>query len=79
VRAQQLTAIGAGLLRLTDGVERHTSTGSPRQVIVEMTEGVLLAAPIAPQMHLALLASSGCDREQLDYELGRRRSATGTR
>ncbi|HEX6077508.1 MAG TPA: roadblock/LC7 domain-containing protein [Micromonosporaceae bacterium] len=71
IRAQQLAAIGSGLLSLADGTGRCMSTGPTRQVIVEMNEGVLLATPIAPQMHLALLATSECDREQLGYELRR--------
>lgn len=71
IRAQQLAAVGAGLLSLADGAGRYLSTGTTRQVVVEMREGVLLAAPIAPQMHLALLATSGCDREVLGYELRR--------
>lgn len=71
VRAEQLAAIGAGLLSLADGSSRCTSSGQTRQVIVEMTEGVLLTAPIAPELHLALLATSECSREQLGYELRR--------
>jgi hypothetical protein len=71
VRAEQLAAIGAGLLSLADGTGRSLSAGQTRQVIVEMTEGVLLTAPIAPEMHLALLATSECSREQLGYELRR--------
>jgi hypothetical protein len=70
-RAEQLAAVGAGLLSLADGIGRCMSTGTTRQVIVEMREGVLLAAPIAPQAHLALLATSECDRELLGYELRR--------
>ncbi|MGH3713648.1 MAG: roadblock/LC7 domain-containing protein [Micromonosporaceae bacterium] len=70
-RAEQLAAIGAGLLSLADGTARCMSAGAPRQVIVEMHEGVLLTAPVAPQLHLALLATSGCSREQLGYELRR--------
>ncbi|MGH3739155.1 MAG: roadblock/LC7 domain-containing protein [Micromonosporaceae bacterium] len=71
VRAEQLAAIGAGLLSLADGTARCMSAGLTRQVIVEMKEGVLLSAPIAPQLHLALLATSECSREQLGYELRR--------
>lgn len=70
-RAQQLAAIGSGLLGLASGTGQSMSTGATHQVIVEMTEGVLLATPIAPQIHLALLATSECDREQLGYELRR--------
>ncbi|MGH3656322.1 MAG: roadblock/LC7 domain-containing protein [Micromonosporaceae bacterium] len=68
-RAEQLAAIGAGLLSLADGASRCTSSGQTRQVVVEMTEGVLLTVPIAPQLHLSLLATSECSREQLGYEL----------
>lgn len=71
VRAQQLAAIGSGLLSLADGAARCLSTGVTRQIIVELNEGVLLATPIAPHMHLALLATGECNREQLGYELRR--------
>ena len=70
-RAEQLAAIGAGLLSLADGAGRSIDTGNTRQVIIEMAEGVLLAAPIAPHLHLALLATKECNREQLGYELYR--------
>lgn len=69
VRAEQLASIGAGLLSLADGAGRCMSSGATHQVVVEMAEGVLLAAPMAGQLQLVLLATQGCDREQLGYEL----------
>jgi uncharacterized protein len=69
-RADQLAGIGSGLLSMGEGAGRSMDHGPTQQVIVEMAEGVLLAAPVGPQICLTLLAVSQCDREQLGYELG---------
>ena len=69
-RADQLAGIGSGLLSMGEGAGRAMNHGPTQQVIVEMAEGVLLAAPVGPQICLTLLAVSRCDREQLGYELG---------
>jgi hypothetical protein len=45
------------------------NTGSPRQAIVEMYGGLLLAAPVAPRVVLSLLAAYDSDRERLGFEL----------
>lgn len=68
-RAEQLASIGAGLLSLADGAGRSMSSGATHQVVVEMAEGVLMAAPMADQLQLVLLATRECDREQLGYEI----------
>ncbi|MGH3663845.1 MAG: roadblock/LC7 domain-containing protein [Micromonosporaceae bacterium] len=72
-RAEQLASIGVGLLGLADGASRCMwdggGQGGARQVVVEMSEGVLLAAPMADQLQLILLATVECNREQLGYEI----------
>ncbi|WP_415645093.1 roadblock/LC7 domain-containing protein [Stackebrandtia soli] len=69
-RALQLASIGAGLLSIGDGAGQVMQTGVANQIIVEMAEGLLLAAPVGPQICLSLLAVSQCGREQLGYEIG---------
>jgi uncharacterized protein len=68
-RAEQLATIGAGLLSIADGAGIMMNTGTPRHVIVEMYGGLLLAAPVAAQVVLSLLASADADREKLGFEL----------
>ncbi len=69
-RAEQLAGIGAGLLSIADGAGQVIDAGSPCQVIVEMSEGVLMGTPVAAQVSLTVLAVSDCDREKLGYEVG---------
>ncbi len=70
MRAEQLAGIGAGLLSIAHGTGRCMATGSPTQVVVEMSEGVLLATPVAAEVSLTVLAAATCDREKLGYEIG---------
>lgn len=69
-RALQLASIGAGILSISDGAGQVMDYGPANQVICEMAEGLLLAAPVGPQICLSLLAVSECSREQLGYEIG---------
>ncbi len=69
VRADQLAGIGAGLLSIADGAGRTMETGVAYQVVVEMSEGIVLATPVAPRVGLTLLATADCDRERLGYEI----------
>lgn len=69
-RALQLASIGAGMLSIADGADTAMNTGATNQVMVEMAEGLMLAAPVGPQICLSLLAVSECSREQLGYEIG---------
>lgn len=68
-RAEQLATIGAGLLSIADGAGLMMRAGAPRHAIVEMYEGLLLAAPVAPRVVLSLLATQHSDRERLGFEL----------
>lgn len=69
-RALQLASIGSGLLSMGDGAGQAMDIGTANQAMVEMAEGLLLAAPVGPQICLSLLAVSQCSREQLGYEIG---------
>ncbi|QSB05740.1 roadblock/LC7 domain-containing protein [Natronoglycomyces albus] len=69
-RAQQLAGIGSGLLSMGEGAGRAMQNGPAQQVVVEMAEGVLMAAPVGQEICLTLLAVTQCDREQLGYEVG---------
>lgn len=69
-RAEQLATIGAGLLSIADGAGQMMSTGGPRHVLVEMHDGLLLSAPIAPRVGLTVLATSDAERERLGFEVG---------
>ncbi|HIV59352.1 MAG TPA: roadblock/LC7 domain-containing protein [Candidatus Stackebrandtia faecavium] len=69
-RALQLASIGSGLLSIGDGAGQAMDTGPANQIMVEMAEGLLLTAPVGPQICLSLLAVAECGREQLGYEIG---------
>jgi predicted regulator of Ras-like GTPase activity (Roadblock/LC7/MglB family) len=43
--------------------------GAPRQAVVEMAAGVLMATPVSAELSLTVLAVSDCDREQLGFEV----------
>lgn len=68
-RAEQLATMGAGLLSIADGAGKMMSTGSPRHVIVEMFDGLLLSAPVGPRVGLSVLATSDTERERLGFEV----------
>jgi predicted regulator of Ras-like GTPase activity (Roadblock/LC7/MglB family) len=68
-RAEQLASVGAGLLSIADGAGRCMDAGAPRQAVVEMAAGVLMATPVSAELSLTVLAVSDCDREQLGFEV----------
>lgn len=65
-----MASIGAGMLSIADGAGSVMNTGPTNQIMVEMAEGLMLSAPVGPQICLSLLAVSECSREQLGYEIG---------
>ncbi|MGA8113713.1 MAG: roadblock/LC7 domain-containing protein [Actinocatenispora sp.] len=69
-RAEQLASIGAGLLSIADGAGRCMDAGGPRQAVVEMAEGLLMATPVSSKLSLTVLAVADCERERLGYEIG---------
>jgi uncharacterized protein len=67
-RAEQLAAIGAGLLSIADGAGRALEVGDTCQAVVEMAAGILMATPVAAGLSLTIVAVVDCDREELGFE-----------
>jgi uncharacterized protein len=68
-RAEQLAAITAGVVSLTDGASRTFTGGDVLQTIVEMDSGYLFLMSISDGSSLAVLASRSCDVGQVGYEM----------
>jgi uncharacterized protein len=68
-RAEQLAAIGAGVVSLTLGTARHFDGGAVLQTIVEMDSGYLFLMLISDGSSLAALVSRECDVGQVGYEM----------
>jgi predicted regulator of Ras-like GTPase activity (Roadblock/LC7/MglB family) len=68
-RAEQLSAITAGLVSLTYGVARHFEGGLVQQTIVDMDAGSLILMSISDGSSLVVLAGRHCDVGQIGYEM----------
>jgi uncharacterized protein len=68
-RADQLAAIAAGLVSLTQGSARVFEGGSVVQTIVEMRHGLLLVMSISDGSSLAVLAAPDCDMGLVAYQM----------
>ncbi|PZG19143.1 roadblock/LC7 domain-containing protein [Nonomuraea aridisoli] len=68
-RADQLAAIAAGLVSLTQGSARVFEGGSVVQTIVEMRRGLLLVMSISDGSSLAVLAAPDCDMGLVAYQM----------
>jgi predicted regulator of Ras-like GTPase activity (Roadblock/LC7/MglB family) len=68
-RADQLAAIAAGVVSLTQGTARYFNGGEVLQTIIEMDGGYLFLMSISDGSCLAVLASRGCDVGQVGYEM----------
>lgn len=68
-RADQLAAIAAGVVSLTQGTSRYFNGGGVLQTIIEMDGGYLFLMSISDGSCLAVLASRGCDVGQVGYEM----------
>lgn len=68
-RAEQLAAITAGVVSLTDGASRTFTGGDVLQTIVEMDSGYLFLMSISDGSSLSVLASRSCDVGQVGYEM----------
>ncbi|SEG55619.1 hypothetical protein SAMN05444920_103142 [Nonomuraea solani] len=68
-RADQLAAIGAGLVSLTQGSARVFEGGGVVQTIVEMRRGLLLIMSISDGSCLAVLAAPDCDMGLVAYQM----------
>ncbi|MBX6723197.1 MAG: roadblock/LC7 domain-containing protein [Dactylosporangium sp.] len=68
-RAEQLAAIVAGVISLTDGASRAFDGGSVLQTIIEMDGGYLFLMSISDGSALGVLAARSCDVGQVGYEM----------
>jgi predicted regulator of Ras-like GTPase activity (Roadblock/LC7/MglB family) len=68
-RADQLSAIAAGVVSLTHGTARYFNGGAVLQTIVEMDGGYLFLMSISDGSCLAVLAGRNCDVGQVGYEM----------
>ena len=68
-RADQLAAIAAGVVSLTQRTSRYFNGGSVLQTIIEMDGGYLFLMSISDGSCLAVLASRTCDVGQVGYEM----------
>ena len=67
-RADQLAAVAAGLISLTQGASRVFEGGMVTQTVVEMQRGLLLIMSISDGSCLAVLAASDCDMGLVAYD-----------
>jgi uncharacterized protein len=68
-RADQLSAMAAGLASLTVGAAHLFTAGRVIQSVIEMERGFLLLMSVGDGSHLAVLASAGCDIGLVGYEM----------
>lgn len=68
-RAEQLSAIVAGVISLTDGASRCFQGGPVLQTIIEMDSGYLFLMSISDGSALGVLAARSCDVGQVGYEM----------
>jgi len=68
-RAEQLAAIVAGVVSLTDGASRAFNGGPVLQTIIEMDSGYLFLMSISDGSALGVLAARSCDVGQVGYEM----------
>jgi len=68
-RADQLAAIAAGLVSLTQGASRVFEGGAVNQTIVEMQRGLMLIMSISDGSSLGVLAAPDCDMGLVAYQM----------
>jgi uncharacterized protein len=68
-RAQQLSAIAAGLASLNEAAARTFDSGRVVQTAVEMTYGYLFLMGMGEGANLAVLAAPDCEMGLLAYEM----------
>lgn len=68
-RADQLAAIAAGMVSLTDGASRMFQAGCVLQTVIEMDSGYLFLMSISDGSCMAVLAARSCDVGQVGYEM----------
>jgi hypothetical protein len=68
-RADQMSALTAGLTSLTVGAADLFTAGRVVQSVIEMEGGFLLLMSVGNGSHLAVLAAAGCDIGLVGYEM----------
>ena len=68
-RAEQLSAVAAGLLSLTEGAARCFEAGEVSQTVVEMDRGYLFLMAISGGSSIVVLAAPNCDIGLVAYEM----------
>jgi predicted regulator of Ras-like GTPase activity (Roadblock/LC7/MglB family) len=68
-RADQLAAIAAGLVSLTEGSARVFEGGGVTQTLIEMERGLMLVMSISDGSSLAVLAAPDCDMGLVAYQM----------
>ena len=68
-RAEQLSAVTAGLASLSVGVANLFEGGIVLQSVVEMERGYLLLMAVGDGSYLAVLTNTSCDIGQVGYEM----------
>jgi predicted regulator of Ras-like GTPase activity (Roadblock/LC7/MglB family) len=68
-RAEQMSAIAAGLVSLNQGAARLLGADEVIRAVVEMDQGSLLLTSIKDGSCLAVLAVRDCDIAQVAYEM----------
>ncbi|NUR86452.1 MAG: roadblock/LC7 domain-containing protein [Nonomuraea sp.] len=68
-RADQLAAVAAGLISLTQGAARVFEGGGVTQTMVEMERGLLLVMAISDGSCMAVLAAPDCDMGLVAYQM----------
>jgi predicted regulator of Ras-like GTPase activity (Roadblock/LC7/MglB family) len=68
-RAEQLAAVAAGVVSLTEGASRCFDGDRVLRTVVEMDAGIMLLVTIRDGSVLAVLAAPNCDVGQVAYEM----------
>jgi len=68
-RADQFSAIAAGVAGLADAAARYFDGETVRRTIIEMERGLMLLMSIGDGSHLAVLAAADSDVSQVAYEM----------
>jgi predicted regulator of Ras-like GTPase activity (Roadblock/LC7/MglB family) len=68
-RAEQLAAVAAGVVSLSQGVSQCTDGGALVQTVVEMEGGLLFLMSISDGSAVAALGARNCDMGQVGYEI----------
>jgi predicted regulator of Ras-like GTPase activity (Roadblock/LC7/MglB family) len=68
-RADQVAAVAAGLISLTQGAARCFEAGSVRKAVVEMDRGIVLLTSISDGSCLVVMASPSCDVGLVAFEM----------